>query len=140
LTIISGNPFGGPQKDFDDLVRRLMYEQNRELPADFIASHNERTTPTYKAVAAFNKDREISSNSMCAEPGALRSVPQEKSLRIDIVFCHGDDAKSDTGGYANNVSETTDSNFLALICQATFAILPEEGLTDNDRRSKKKIP
>ena len=77
---------------------------------------------------------------MCADPGALRSVPQEKPLRIDIVFCHGDDAKSDTGGYANNVSETADPNFLVLFCQATFAILPEEGLTDNDRRSKKKIP
>ena len=24
LTIIAGNPFGGPQKDLDDLVRRLM--------------------------------------------------------------------------------------------------------------------
>ena len=77
---------------------------------------------------------------MCAEPGALRSVPQEKSLRIDIVFCHGDDAKSDTGGYANNVSKTADLNLPALICQATFAMLPEEGLTDNYRQSKKKIP
>ena len=77
---------------------------------------------------------------MCADPGALRSVPQEKPLRIDIVFCHGDDAKSDTGGYANNVSKTADLNFPALICQATFAMLPEEGLTDNDRLSEKKIP
>lgn len=59
LTIIAGNPFGGPQKYFDDLVRRLMYGQNRESPADFVASHNERTTPPHKVVVAFNKDREI---------------------------------------------------------------------------------
>jgi hypothetical protein len=77
---------------------------------------------------------------MCADPGALRSVPQEKPLRIDIVFCYGDDAKSNTGGYANNVSKTADPNFSALICQATFAMLPEEGLTNNDRLSEKKIP
>jgi len=105
LTIIAGKPFGGLQKDFDNLVRRLMYGQNRELPADFVASHNERPTPPYKVVVAFNKDRGMSSNLMCADPGALRSEPQEKPLRIDIVFCHGDVAKSDTGGYASNVSK-----------------------------------
>jgi hypothetical protein len=59
LTIIAGNPFGGPQKDFDDLVRRLMYGQNRELPTDFVASRNGRTIPPHKVVVAFNKDREI---------------------------------------------------------------------------------
>ena len=59
LTIIAGNPFGGPQKAFDDLVRRLMYGQSRELPADFVASHNEQTIPPHKVVVAFNKDREI---------------------------------------------------------------------------------
>ena len=77
---------------------------------------------------------------MCADPDALRSVPQEKPLRINIVFCHGDDANSATGGYANNVSKTADPNLPALNCQATFAMLPEEGLTDNDRLSDKKIP
>ena len=67
-------------------------------------------------------------------------MPQEKPLRIDFVFWHGDDAKSDTGGYANNVSKTADPNLPALNCQATFAMLPEEGLTDNDRLLDKKIP
>jgi len=59
LATIAGNPFRGRQKDFNNVVRHLVYGQNRELPADFVARHSGRTIAPYKVVAAFNRDREI---------------------------------------------------------------------------------
>ena len=140
LTIIAGNPFGGPQKEFEALVRRHMYGQNRELPTEFVVSHSDRTNPLYKVVVAFNKELGISPNEMCAAPLALRSVPQQRQLRIDIAFCKGDASESDTSGYADKISNTADPNFASLIRQATFTMLPEEGETERDRRSENITP
>jgi hypothetical protein len=135
VTIVSGNPFGGSQTEFAALVRRLMYEQNRELPADFVASHSDRTSPPYKVVVAFNKTPSISPDEMCARPDAIGTVPDKQTLRIDLAFCDGDISKSDTSGYASNVTGITHPNFSALVRQATFTMLPEPGETDRDQQS-----
>jgi len=140
LTIIAGNPFGGPKEEFDALVRRLMYKQNRELPAEFVASPGDRTRPPYKVVVAFNKEPGISPAEMCANPLAIPTVPEKTQLRIDIAFCHGDTSKSDTSGYASNVSSTADPKFASLIRQATYTMLPEPGATDRDKQSDRAFP
>ncbi len=140
LTIVAGNPFGGQKKEFDALVRRHMYGQNRELAAEFVASHSDRTYPLYKVVVAFNKELGISPDEMCAAPLALRSLPQQRPLRIDIAFCKGDVSQSDTSGYAYKVSNTAHPNFASLIRQATFTMLPEEGATESDEDSDKRFP
>lgn len=140
LTIIAGNPFDGPQKEFDALVRRNMYGQNREQSAEFVASHGDRTMPPYKVVVVFNRDLGISPDEMCANPLGLRTVPEKKQLRIDIAFCHGDTSKSDTSGYADNISSTAHPNFASLIHQATYTMLPVTGDTDRDRQSGNIFP
>ena len=140
LTIIAGNPFGGPQKEFDTLVRRHMYGQNRELAAEFVASHSARTNPLYKVVVAFNKELGISPNEMCAAPLALPSVPHQRRFRIDIAFCKGDASQSDTSGYADNVSSTADPNFASLIRQATYTMLPDEAGADLYENSENTRP
>ncbi|MDA0651654.1 MAG: hypothetical protein O3C49_00060 [Proteobacteria bacterium] len=77
---------------------------------------------------------------MCAKPLVLRTVPEERQLRIDIAFCQGDNSKSDTSGYAANVSGTADPNFAALIRQATYTMLPSTGDTDKERQSGNRFP
>lgn len=140
LTVIAGNPFGGSKFEFDNFVRGHMYGQNRELLADFVASQTERTSPPYKVVVAFNKGRSISPNEMCAKPQSIPIVQEKKELRINIAFCYGDTAKSDTSGYAQNVSGIAHPNFASLIRQATFTMLPEPGETESDRQSENKLP
>ena len=139
-TIVAGNPFGGSDEEFGTLVRGLMYEQNRDLPAEFVASPNVRTSPPYKVVVAFNKARSISPDEMCADPGGLPTVPGSRELRIDIAFCHGDRSKSDTSGYAHDVSGTTHPNFVSLVQQATFTMLPQSGETDRENQSENRTP
>jgi len=140
LTFVSGNPFGGPQQEFDDRVRRLMYGQNRGLPTEFVGSRSERTMPPYKIVVAFNKELHISPSDMCAKPLELRSVPEKTRLRIDIAFCHGDDPKSDTSGYVSGVSGIDDPKFADLVRQATLTMLPIPGDTKGDRDSGERFP
>jgi hypothetical protein len=139
LTLVAGNPFSLPQKEFDALVRRHMYGQNREQAAAFVASPSDRTRPPYKVVVVFNKALGISPDEMCANPQGVRTVPEKKELKIDIAFCHGDKSKSDTSGYAGNVSSAADPNFAALIRQTTFTMLPSTGDTDRDSESENRF-
>ena len=135
LTIVAGNPFGGSQEEFDSLVRKLMYGQNREQNADFVAAASERTSPPYKVVVAFNTQGGTSADNMCANPAGLQTVPDQKRLRVSMAFCYGDVSKSDTSGYVNGVTGTGDPKFASLIKQATYTMLPPEGMTEYDRAS-----
>lgn len=136
VTLVLGNPFGEPKAEFDALVRKLMYGQNREQKAEFVASPGERTTPPYKVVVGFNVDRAVSPNTMCANPQGVATRPEEKRLRIDIAFCYGDRAKSDTSGYVDGVTGTSDPKFAELIRRATYTMLPDENLMNRERDSE----
>jgi hypothetical protein len=140
VTVVAGNPFGMPQNEFDDLVRRHMDKQNREYPAEFVAGPSERTSPPYKVVVAFNKQRGTSPDNMCANPAGVRTAPDREELRIAIAFCSGDVSKSDTSGYVKGVAGTADPKFAALVRAATHTMLPPEGMTTYDEESDNAIP
>ena len=140
LTVVAGNPFDGSKGQFDDLVRGLMYGQNREQAADFVAEPNGRTSPPYKVVVAFNKAPPVSHDEMCANPKGVPTVQDKKQLRIDLAFCHGDEEKSGTSGYAYDVSGTSHLRFGALVRQATYTMLPPEGDTRNNEESENVRP
>ena len=135
-TIVVGNPYGGSDKEFADLVRKTMYQQNRELPAEFVGNKSDRTSAPYKVVVVFNKTLSASPDELCAKSAGNKTIPEKSALRIDIAFCNGDTAKSDTSGYAENVSGIAHPNFAALIRQATYTMLPEPGATERENQSE----
>jgi len=60
VTVVVGNPFGMEKARFDDRVRGLMKHENRELPAEFVAAHSDRTVRPYRVVVAFDLRKGIS--------------------------------------------------------------------------------
>ena len=128
-TIVTGNPFGGPKQAFDERVRALMKHQNRGVPAEFVAGQSDRTDPLYKVVVSFNLPRAFPNYNMCKDSKALPSEQHPDRLDIAIAFCYGDQVKSDTTGWVENVRDIDDPKFAKLVRSATLYML-----TDYDYR------
>lgn len=124
-TVIVGNPFGGPKEAFDDRVRTLMRHQNRGVPAEFVEGQTARTSPLYEVVVAFNLSPAIPNYTMCRNPAGLPSRHQSGRLDIAIAFCEGDEVKSYTTGYAQNVQGPNDPKFVELVRYATLYMVPD---------------
>lgn len=133
-TIVAGNPFGLPEKAFDDRVRALMRHQNRGVPAEFVEGQTDRTAPLYKVVVAFNLPPAVADDEMCRNPAGLQSRPHTGRLDIAIVFCEGDEGKSGTTGWADSVSGPADPKFAELVRSATLYML-----SDYDHRQDRDI-
>ena len=129
-TIIIGNPFGGPKQQFDAHVRNLMKHQNRGKPAEYVAGQTNRTDPLYKVVVAFNLPPGIGTDEMCKNPSGLPSRHHTGRLTVAIAFCYGDQMKSDTTGYASEVTSADDPKFAELIRYATRYMIPD---TEHER-------
>jgi hypothetical protein len=124
-TIVVGNPFGAAKNEFDKLVVSLMKHQNRGIPAEFVIGQNEKTIPLYKVAVVFNQRTNFPHYDMCKQPGKIPTQPHTGQLRIAIAFCEGDEVKSGTTGFVNNITSGSDPRFAELVQNVTRYMVSE---------------
>lgn len=129
VTEVRGNPFAMPTDRFRDLVLGHMKGANKGIPADFVAAASARTIVPYKVVAAFNVDPATSADELCggtARTGAASAA----GARLDMVFCFGDDVKTEVAGTAIGVKSTADPRFREFVRLVTLALIPAQDSED----------
>ena len=132
MTTIVGNPFAAPKPGFDARVVGLMKEQNRGVPAEFVAAHGARTDPVFSVVVAFNMAPGISPNRLCREPATVQTAPHSRDLRMSAAFCHGDALQSDAAGVAYQLAGPDDPKFAELVRGVTNAMVPIDTSEEGD--------
>ena len=129
VTEVRGNPFAMPRDRFRDAVLGHMKGANKGIPADFVAAASARTILPYKVVAAFNVDPATSADELCGGT-AQTAAASAAGARLDMVFCFGDDVKTEVAGTATGVKSTNDPRFRELVRLVTLALIPAQDAED----------
>jgi hypothetical protein len=137
VTVVAGNPFGLPQPQFDNAVRRDMARSVVIGRAKFVAAADEETLAPFKVVVAFNTAPNISNVSLCRRGAKTPVMPNKDSTNVKISFCDGDRLKSGSAAWVTGASGIDDRKFKDLIKQAAIAMLP---LQDGEETGEPEIP
>ena len=123
-TIVKGNPFGGSQKDFANLVRTKMKNQARAgRPVSFVGSRDNSTYKPYKVVVAFNPGNR-DGDDLCQS----QEYPQStgNTTKVVMAFCFGDTLQSSSTGWVDGLNGVNDSKFTELVTETTNAMIPSQ--------------
>lgn len=124
LTEVHGNPFPMPADRFRDLVLAHMKNAPSGPPVSFVARPSREILLGYKVVAVFNAAPNSDSDGMCANGAAEPRTGPGASVRMDLVFCLGDEVKTEVAGKITSIKGVQDPLFREFVRRVTHAIIP----------------
>ncbi len=130
LTEVHGNPFPMPTDRFRDLVLAHMKNAPSGLPVSFVARQSRETLPGYKVVAVFNAAPGSDADGMCANGAAEPRTGAGANVRMDLVFCLGDEVKTEVAGKVTSIKDVQDPRFRAFVRTVTYAMIPVQDAED----------
>ncbi len=130
VTEIHGNPFPMPMDRFRDLVLVHMKDAAKGPPASFVATASQATVAPYKVVAVFNAATGSDTDDMCADGAAVPRTAPGPRARLDLVFCLGDQVKTEVAGTVSGLTGTADPKFPEFIRSVTHALIPSQDAED----------
>ncbi len=130
VTEVYGNPFPMPTDRFRDLVLAHMKDAANGPPASYVAAASQTTVASYKVVAVFNAATGSDTDDMCADGAAVTTTAPGPRVRLDLVFCLGDQVKTEVAGTVSGLTGTADPKFRALVRAVTHAMIPSQDAED----------
>lgn len=127
-TVVKGNPFDVDKVSFDASVLKLMNGQSRVYGVKFVQKPNSQTDPRFRVVVAFNLPISAGSISICRDTAKLPSTSQGGNLNILMIFCKGDDAKSNARATVREIKSSDDPKFARVVKQLTYFMSPDDDL------------
>lgn len=140
LTEVHGNPFPMPMDRFRDLVLTHMKDAAKGPPASFVATASQGTVAPYKVVAVFNAATGSVTDDMCADGAAVTRTEAGPRVRLDMVFCLGDEVKTEVAGTVGGLTGTADPKFRDLVRAVTYAMIPSQDGEDTGDDGGDVIP
>ena len=128
LTQILGNPFGGPQEQFDTAVTNAMYGAHFGPPTRFTTTPVGNFKRIFAVRLVFDATYPVTVNTICSIPpeSPKRTAPGNGTVRLSAAFCQSGDALTylDAGG--SGYSGPDDPRFVQFIRQVTTRLFPPQ--------------
>lgn len=134
---VVGNPFGGDQTAFGQLVTEAMQRQHWGPATNFTTNPGPDAREAYRVVMLFNPPLTFNSMRLCGDPpSALPTENRQNGIALYGAFCRGDKALSRLRGDIDGASGPADPAFRALVGQVTAALFPPDRRMDGDEDDK----
>lgn len=130
VTMVAGNPFGLPEREFADRVRREIARGVATGNAKFVAAAGDETVAPFKIVVAFNTAANIDNHNLCEQGAKTATLPLRGELNVKMAFCDGDNLKSGSAAWITGVSSVNDRGFNNLVRQAATSMIPAQDSED----------
>ncbi len=132
LTQVVGNPFEGPQDEFDRAVVGIAANSHFGQHQPFFTEPPEGYSSPYKVVFLFNPARNARTLALCRDPNQPRGEQTPGQLRLTAVFCLGEKRLTSTTGYVTGAKTPNDKPFRDLVSQVSLALFPASEPNERD--------
>jgi len=132
--VIVGNPFGGDQAAFEQVVTDAMQGLNQGQKTNFTTTPGSSAREIYRVVMVFNPLGNLVGDKVCqGDPLSLPTADGEgTAVTLVAVFCRSDQSFTQVRGDIDAAAGPDDPVFTALVRQSTQALLPSK------RRKRKR--
>jgi hypothetical protein len=125
LLVLEGNPFEMDQARLNGLIGHEMAAGVSGMRTTFTTSPAAAAAPEPRLVVILNPQSEPAPATACVAPGSVATAPASEPLRIDAVFCRGDQVLGATRSEAV-VGGPIDQRFRRLLWRTANQLFPDD--------------